>query len=88
MASNVSTIFQKIENMLMRMAYNLPDFERFIVRLDAITPQGVAAQFPRLTQAVFYIYEDMLGFCHRVCTLLSGSRDNGLIIPSPVFILS
>ncbi|KAF7540539.1 hypothetical protein G7Z17_g12163 [Cylindrodendrum hubeiense] len=73
MASNFTTLFQKIENMLLRMAYNLPDFSNFLQVLGGRSSQQVTIAFPRLAKALAYIYQDMLEFCHRVCKLLTGS---------------
>ncbi|KAF4462687.1 NACHT domain-containing [Fusarium albosuccineum] len=75
MASNFTTLFQKIENMLMKMAYTLPDFTVFLDHLSRRDSQNAAAAFPRLVKALAYIYGDMLEFCHRVCKLLSGSSN-------------
>ncbi|KAM5357150.1 hypothetical protein ACJZ2D_016563 [Fusarium nematophilum] len=74
MASNFTTLFEKIENMLLRMTSTLPDFTMFLEVIARRTSQQAAAAFPRLVKALGYIYGDILEFCHRVCKLLSGSE--------------
>jgi hypothetical protein len=48
----------------------LPNFQLFLIKLrgdKGISPTEV---MPRLTQVLAWIYNDILDFCHRICTLL------------------
>jgi Cdc6-like AAA superfamily ATPase len=69
-ATNYSTFLAKIENILLRMANALPNFERFLKQLHQSEATIATEAFPHLGQALANIYSDILDFCYRLCRLL------------------
>ena len=56
--------------MLSRMTMTLPDFQLFLTKLRGDKGISPTELTPRFTQVLARIYNDILDFCHRICTLL------------------
>ncbi|KAH3905828.1 hypothetical protein HBI56_210210 [Parastagonospora nodorum] len=65
-----TTFLSKIEVMLPLMTTTMPDFQLFMIKLRENKLMSTTEFRPRLTQALAWIYNDILEFCRRICTLL------------------
>lgn len=65
--------------MIDQMANMLPPFEDYLKQLRERYAKKEAIAPPRLTQALAYIYADLVQFFHRACRLFSRSEKGALI---------